>query len=1371
MAEDEQMQDATNTKSSEDWIRLVSSDGFSYLVKRKVAMGSGTLKNMLSAESSFAESASNTCPVNERAIVVEKLSEYMQYKNAYENVPAKEDIPDFQTRIPPEVALELLVAADYYEAEVFNHLLYPKDLGSILSASRWDAMFQPSQGIQNWVRDAKENELSSPGESVVWNDPFSTYKKEIQERMERERLRQASVREHNEEDAYPAKAPHACDDFAEPDLSATSLPRSSTSTETKWKPPPRVRGSEPTLQLRSRRKTRETTAMGHTREQRDKEEHAAEGAQRNTPALIGAHTSAPSPSHLQAKHRGTLSKASRTRTAQKERYVGAADDIGIGPSTRVVDKGKGKAVARPSAASHSRVQDEDEDKDNPMDLDPPHDSSPPMSSPLDGRGQPMPRVLPRGGRSPRLPETQVEEDPSRLFDDDIEVVHASSHSRRDDGEYDVMEDEADEYEYDGEEDDAGDVEEAVDEDDEVRYEEQDEDEVEGVIEWEQVDGTYVVDHAREKEQDEHGESDGSQSDADGTQIDECEGAYEDRVEGEEGEGSEEVSEDEHQTQTQPVYFSTVDHIHYRERVSPRPQERRAPRSSQVSSQSQRRSQREVEAQIADDEWVPTQPSSPHPPTRRQLGSELSVDRGSGTSRLRNTPSIEERSVQVTQIDASLASIADTTESGPQAVTGLWRMPSLPALGMRPDPNRAKEKEEYKPGPYVNPMKEKGGTIQDVYTSASTSTSRSTQSFDSCTSRMDGGTTQNTSLPASTASGRQAGNLGRAKGKGYGQSYDRSYVAQMGDGYGQSRCADESATTSAVDENEDPASPGAGFHSSFSDVFYTSTASGFSFELGYALSVLMSIDGNPLLLYGLVWVCSERAEVLDDQEKISREGVYSVNGLGADVLHQVASTGPGIKPLARSGSPCPPTFFPYLFAQAGAGRHARRNPCCKVAVRTPQRALIVAGQRQAVHAVKRRGPLLNRAFNTSFAQTDRDTITRLLYSIGTKREVERYLRIFSSSSDATNPAKFAVVKIGGAVLDQIDELAASLSFLYRVGLYPVVLHGAGPQLNGIIESEGIIPDYIDGIRVTDAKTLQIARRVFLEENLRLVNALEKLGTRARPITSGVFTADYLDKDKYGLVGKITRIDKRPLEASIRSGALPILTSLAESESGQILNVNADIAAGELAKELEPLKIVFLNEKGGLFHGVTGEKLDVINLDEEYDELLRQSWVKYGTKLKLREFKELLDHLPRTSSVAVIRADMLQRELFTDSGAGTLIRRGYKLFKHSDISAIGPDRVRQVIHDRDPDVLAGEQSVTGVLNDMKKAPYTIYGDEPLEVLAIVSEPEDDIPVMTKLLASRSGILNGTIDNVFNAIKKDHRRLFWTARADDENRTGPP
>ncbi|KAJ6511244.1 hypothetical protein DFH09DRAFT_822786, partial [Mycena vulgaris] len=143
------------------------------------------------------------------------------------------------------------------------------------------------------------------------------------------------------------------------------------------------------------------------------------------------------------------------------------------------------------------------------------------------------------------------------------------------------------------------------------------------------------------------------------------------------------------------------------------------------------------------------------------------------------------------------------------------------------------------------------------------------------------------------------------------------------------------------------------------------------------------------------------------------------------------------------------------------------------------------------------------------------------------------------------------------------------------------------------------------------------------------------------------------------------------------------------------------------------------------------------------------------------------LPRSSSVAVISASMLQKELFTDSGAGTLIRRGYKLFKHSSIESLGTDRFRQVIHDRDPEVLSGFQSVAGVLADMKNTPHTIYGDEPLDVVALVSHPPGEVPVLTKLLPSRAGVLNNVMDNVFSAIKKDHRRLFWTAQADDENR----
>ncbi|KND05058.1 N-acetyl-gamma-glutamyl-phosphate reductase [Spizellomyces punctatus DAOM BR117] len=399
-------------------------------------------------------------------------------------------------------------------------------------------------------------------------------------------------------------------------------------------------------------------------------------------------------------------------------------------------------------------------------------------------------------------------------------------------------------------------------------------------------------------------------------------------------------------------------------------------------------------------------------------------------------------------------------------------------------------------------------------------------------------------------------------------------------------------------------------------------------------------------------------------------------------------------------------------------------------------------------------------------SEKETIVKLLYNIGSRKEVEQYLRHFSS----VESHQFAVIKVGGAVLtDDLDTLASSLTFLNRVGLYPIVVHGAGPQLNRLLEEAGVEPDYIEGIRITDAKTLEIARKVFQEENLRLVEALEKLGTRARPINGGVFTADYLDKDKYQYVGQIKHVNKELVESSIRAGALPILTSLAETPSGQILNVNADVAAGELARVLEPLKIVYINEKGGLFHGVTGKKMDVLNLDEEYESLMKESWVRYGTKLKIREIHDLLMHLPRSSSVSIISAEHLHKELFTHSGAGTLIRRGHRVSRHTNPSKLDLDRLRILLQDNDPDVLQGNTSVGKYLQSLEGQDVQIYSDAAFDIFAVVAKPSGDgIPFLEKFVATKTAVLNNVTDNVWQMIKKDFEKLAWVALKDDPNKT---
>lgn len=413
---------------------------------------------------------------------------------------------------------------------------------------------------------------------------------------------------------------------------------------------------------------------------------------------------------------------------------------------------------------------------------------------------------------------------------------------------------------------------------------------------------------------------------------------------------------------------------------------------------------------------------------------------------------------------------------------------------------------------------------------------------------------------------------------------------------------------------------------------------------------------------------------------------------------------------------------------------------------------------AVAALRQRTALSFTTFAPDSPLTTRSTVIQLLNNIGSKREVERYLSRFTS----VQSQQFAVIKVGGAIItEHLASLASSLSFLNHVGLFPVVVHGAGPQLNKMLEAAGVEPQFEDGIRVTDGKTLALARQLFLDENLKLVEALERLGVRARPITAGVFQADYLDRAKYDLVGKITKVDKRPIEAAIQAGCLPILTSTAETIEGQLLNVNADIAAGELARELHPLKIVYLSEKGGLFNGESGEKISIINLDEEYDDFMSQSWCKYGTRLKIKEIKTLLDDLPRSSSVAIIATEDLQKELFTDTGAGTLIRRGNRLTAKTSVSEfVDKARLMEVLgHAKD--------DPTGYMNFLQKTPFKAYADDPLEALAIVLQAGNDSgsPIMDVFTSTKAGWLGNVADNVFNSIKKEYPRLVWTVKQGDE------
>lgn len=385
------------------------------------------------------------------------------------------------------------------------------------------------------------------------------------------------------------------------------------------------------------------------------------------------------------------------------------------------------------------------------------------------------------------------------------------------------------------------------------------------------------------------------------------------------------------------------------------------------------------------------------------------------------------------------------------------------------------------------------------------------------------------------------------------------------------------------------------------------------------------------------------------------------------------------------------------------------------------------------------------------KTTRQIISRLLTNLGSAREVEQYLRHYSS----VDAEKFAVVKVGGGIIEQdLDGLASALTFLQQVGLYPIVVHGAGEQLDDALNAEGITSEKINGLRVTTPQILEVARRVFARVNLRLAEELEELGTRARPITSGVFEAQPLEDGRLGLVGEVVRVHREQIDAAIKSGHLPIISCLGETASGQILNINADVAARELSEAIQPHKIIFLTPTGGLLDDKK-RVIPAVNLTEDYEELLAQDWVHSGMRLKLQEIKQLLDVLPDTSSVSITSPEHLARELFTHQGSGTLVRKGERVRVYDSFDEIDQDRLRELLESCFGRRLTEDYFI-------KKQVESLYLTDSYRATAIITREGLPEPYLDKFAVTREAQGLGLGASLWAKMCRDVPVLFWRSRA---------
>ena len=387
---------------------------------------------------------------------------------------------------------------------------------------------------------------------------------------------------------------------------------------------------------------------------------------------------------------------------------------------------------------------------------------------------------------------------------------------------------------------------------------------------------------------------------------------------------------------------------------------------------------------------------------------------------------------------------------------------------------------------------------------------------------------------------------------------------------------------------------------------------------------------------------------------------------------------------------------------------------------------------------------------------RQTIVQLLSNMSDGKEIRTYLQRFSS----IDQSRFAVIKVGGAVLrDRLEETAASLAFLHTVGLTPIVIHGGGPQLDDDLATAGIDTDRVDGLRVTTKDVLDVARTTFTAKNIELVEAVRAQGVSAHGLTQGAFDASFLDQDSYGFVGEPTKVHLDLIRSIVSSGAIPILTCLGVAPGGQLVNMNADSATRELVHAVQPMKIIFLTDSGGLKND-TGEIINSINLASEYVDLMSQPWVHSGMRLKLQEIKQLLDDSSPETSVSITTPSALIRELFTHGGAGTMIRQGEKILKLESKSEVDGADITQLINSAFGKTLKSDWWPS---LDLK----TAYVSDTGRAAAIVSE-WDDFLCLDKFAIDDTARGEGLARTVWDQMVRDYPSLFWRSRRD--NRFNP-
>lgn len=256
----------------------------------------------------------------------------------------------------------------------------------------------------------------------------------------------------------------------------------------------------------------------------------------------------------------------------------------------------------------------------------------------------------------------------------------------------------------------------------------------------------------------------------------------------------------------------------------------------------------------------------------------------------------------------------------------------------------------------------------------------------------------------------------------------------------------------------------------------------------------------------------------------------------------------------------------------------------------------------------------------------------------------------------------VVKYGGAAMkDETlkEKVIRDVVFMACVGIRPILVHGGGPEINTWLEKLGIEPQFKNGLRVTDAATMDVVEMVLVGRvNKEIVARINQAGGCAVGLCGkdgNLITARPQSEEGIGFVGEVTSVNTQILEGLAESGYIPVVSSVAADDQGQAYNINADTAAGEIAAALGAEKLMLLTDTAGILRDYKDPSTLIERVDiQGARELIREGVVSGGMIPKVSCCVRSLAQGVKAAHIIDGRVPhSLLLEIFTDLGIGSMI----------------------------------------------------------------------------------------------------------------------